>query len=46
MEEKEKEILNIRKVFFLFQGKVEWRIERVEKGIQESGGVFTLMAFW
>ena len=29
-----------------FIGKVEWRLERVEKGIQESVGVFTLIAFW
>ena len=48
MEEKEKEILDSRKffsLFFLFPGKVEWRLERVEKGIQESVRVFTLMAF-
>ena len=28
-----------------FFGKVEWRLERVEKEIQESVGIFTLMVF-
>ena len=49
MEEKEKEILDPRKVFslfFLFLRKVEWRLEKVEKGIQKSVEIFTLMTFW
>ena len=43
--ERKKKFL-IQEKFFLFPGKLEWRLERVEKGIQGSIVVFTLMAFW